>query len=67
MSSGKKIAVKFSNYHSLGSSRGFRTETRDTNMLLTIGFSDPRRLETHVIVFIRNLDSAYRELLFFER
>ena len=44
-----------------------RTETRDTNMLLTIGFSDPRRPETDVIVFIRNLDSAYREFLFFER
>lgn len=44
-----------------------RTGTRDTNMHLTIGFSDPHRPETDVIVFIRNVDSAYREFLFFER
>jgi len=44
-----------------------RTGTRDTNMHLTIDFPDPRRPETDVIVFIRNLDSAYREFLFFER
>ncbi|HZK76883.1 MAG TPA: hypothetical protein VFD13_08255 [Candidatus Kapabacteria bacterium] len=44
-----------------------RTGTRDTNMHLTIAFADSRRPETDVIVFIRNLDSAYREFLFYER
>ena len=44
-----------------------RTGTRDTNMHLTIEFSDPRRTSTDDMIFIRNLDSAYREFLFLER
>ncbi|HEX5316364.1 MAG TPA: hypothetical protein VFX22_06910 [Candidatus Kapabacteria bacterium] len=50
-----------------GAEHFLRTGTRDTNMHLTIAFSDPRRPETDVIVFIRNVDSAYREFLFYER
>ncbi len=44
-----------------------RTGTRDTNMHLTIEFADPRRQPTDDIVYIRNLDSAFREYLFWER
>lgn len=44
-----------------------RTGTRDTTMRLTIDFPNPRRPPTEVLVFIRNLDSVYREYLFYER
>jgi hypothetical protein len=47
--------------------RFLRTGTRDTTMQITIEFPDSRRPQTDVIVFIRNLDSAYREFLFYER
>jgi hypothetical protein len=41
-----------------------RTGTQDTNMHLHIDFPDYRKPSTDVIIFIRNRDSIYREILF---
>ncbi len=40
-----------------------RTVTRDTNLRLHVEFSDWRRPATDIIVYLRNRDSVYREVL----
>ncbi len=41
-----------------------RTGTLDTNMHLHIDFPDYKKPQTDVVIYIRNRDSVYREIMF---